>query len=988
MRSLLNCGTSFVIGWSGQAIPVAIFLFTGGISVAASRDSFEQEVRPFLQNYCLKCHNDEVAESGIRLDQLNGTFEQQRLRLWEGLRKQITNRKMPPEDASQPTTSERDSVLTAIDEAIRHARSRPDEFNGSVRRLTVIQYQNTLRDLLRLRENITASLPADAVSKDGFTNNVQSMLLSPLQVESYLSIARNALNLCIVDEDKKPVIQTFRMDLGKGINSDPYPDQLILGANSSLLENSDFEVIELNPLKPFPFEPFQMQTRFRFIEGYQGNDTVRGWRDYDSIYHAVFACVRGADGYPKGKAWETIPSGLLLRPSIPGQGLFGVDSTYGPKANFKVSLRELPAHGNFRVTVTAAKYNDGLLLDAGETSHSEPGADRLTISEPEINRSVNIKRPGIYQAEIFFRDTQPLEPVHLNLTIDDRWFSGLLYQPAFVVLRLPAGVIDIIAQTDGRSPSQVVLTKLADHSELAQRFTAFEHRSPRMGVHVGLRRDCGSTLAPAGVAQTVTSTELSEFVFEDAINNFPSPEVEKDNVNYLAGLREISVRSEYTDGRDIPRLLIRSIHFEGPLFETWPPEHHRRIFINSDHPTESAEYADEIIRSFATKAFRRPLTADEKASFYDIWQKFFNTTGSFTHSVRNTLGAVLTSPQFLFLVERSETPDPEPLDEWELASKLSYFLWNTAPDEQLLGLAATNQLYEQLDAQIDRMVSDRQFSQCMEQFVSQWLDLSRFDVVEIDHLQFPELTPHVRSQLRKEPVNFVQHLIRANLPLRNLVRSDFALANEVVAAYYGLGDSVESGFDFVVFEHDDSNLGGVLTQAGILAGLSNGRESNPVKRGAWLARRIIAEPPADPPPNVPALPEDQSQMPLREKLKRHRDQEGCVGCHIKIDPWGLPLEQYDAGGLFRHDIVDGQSTLPDGTTVVDMVGLKSYLAVDRIDQVAFSFLKHVAGYAVGRSLTYNEIEFLRKHALELKPQEYRMLDMLRFVIRSDLFLMK
>src|SRR4029078_674000 len=143
------------------------------------------------------------------------------------------------------------------------------------------------------------------------------------------------------------------------------------------------------------------------------------------------------------------------------------------------------------------------------------------------------------------------------------------------------------------------------------------------------------------------------------------------------------------------------------------------------------------------------------------------------------------------------------------------------------------------------------------------------------------------------------------------------------------------------------NLGGVLTQAGILAGLSDGRESNPVKRGAWFARRIIADPPEDPPPNVPKLPEeDGARLTLRQKLERHRNQEGCAKCHSGIDPWGIPFEKFDAAGLLRSDpAIDPSAKMADGTEVRDFNGLKEYLANKRIDEVAFSFLKHTASYA-------------------------------------------
>lgn len=1180
---------------------------------------FKEQVQPLLREYCLRCHNADSMKSGIRVDRLNGKLEERHLRLWEGIQAQIIDEVMPPEDEPQPTADERKALAEWIEQALVMARSRPIERNGSIRRLTVTQYRNTLRDLLGLEDDLTEVLPPDTVSRDGFANNGQTMLLSPLLVEAYFDIAERALDLCIVDEESKPAIQSFRMDLGASINPDPYPDKLILGALNRLLENPDFVVTQVTPTKPFDYEPFFMRTKYRFIEGYQGNDTVRGWREYDSIYHSVFACLRGSDGYPKGNAYETVPSGLLLRPAIPSAELFQVESTYGPKANFKISLRELPDHGRFRVTVNAAKYDDGLLLDRGAETQGQPTEGAVTVKELTEPQSVAIEEAGLYQANVYLRPAletsiepdasklhdgligawpfngnaqseskreelsgrlegdaklvdspfgqaisldgdgdsvvvsrddsmnvgkgeytvaawihprelrqggivclgkynwthgwyfdmpndqgvlrietaspnnqsngtvasrpgvirvntwqhvaavvrrggnetrlyvngyevasgtiaptnldnakvdlyigriqdsklfkgdidevtfyrralgvseikallepgrqfvqlpPPEEPQNLTLKLGERHFSAALHQPAFIAVRLPAGPLTVAARYGGNTvPDRIVLTPSEDAHNITKQFKAFEKRAPRIGVHVGLRRDCGSTLNPVGTPQTVSSTELSEFVFEGAINNFPSPDVEKNNVNYLAGIREIGVRSEYTDGRDMPRVLIRSVEFEGPFYETWPPATHRNILIDSDNKDDPSAYARDVIRSFATRAFRRPVTDAEESAIFAAWESSFAESADFRQSIKDALLVVLTSPQFLFLIENSSGPKPEDLHAYELASKLSYFLWNAAPDKRLLELAATDTLHQSLDSEIDRMIRDHRCHQFVHEFTSRWLSLDKFDVVEVDRKRYPQLTRDTKTQLREEPVHFLKHLIEKNLPLRNLVQSDFIVANEVVASYYDLADRTESGFQFVPIKHQDEHLGGVLSQASVLAGLSDGRESNPVKRGAWFARKIIAEPPDDPPPNAPKLPDDDdSHLSLREKLERHRNQEGCAKCHSGIDPWGLPFEKFDAGGRFKKDPdVDARSTLPDKTEIVDLNGLKAYLISDRIDQVAFSFLKHLASYAVGRSLTYNEIVFLREKSLELKPDGYRMQDMIRFVIKSEMFLKK
>lgn len=964
---------------------------------------FQEFVKPLIQQHCVRCHNVDNMKSGIRVDQLSATPGDRQLFLWKDILKQVSEQAMPPEDETQPTDEQRQKLTEWIQRTMTAAMARNTQRNGSVRRLTVPQYRNTLRDLLGLDEDLTEVLPPDGISKDGFANNAQTLILSPLQVEAYFDIAEKSLDLCIVDENSKPAIQNFRMDLGRQINPTPCPDKLVLGANSFLLNNADFTVTQLTPQKPFAYEPFFMQTKFNFIEGYVGNDTIREWRKFDSIYHAVFACMRGSPGYPKGEAFETVPEGLLLRPAIPNSEIFGVSNTYGPMANFKISLRELPDHGNFRITVNAARYDDALLLNPSNDRAIGEAASQVIVDnlEKSAESTVAIADTGIYQIDVS-RIAGEVKGV-FSLQLGERHFAGTLpdykkpgsddtvTQSAspFVLVRLPQGTTNVMARLGNNSTlRKLVFSRIEDNSDLGRRFQAFESRKPSVGVYMGLRRDCGSTLTRVGEPQAV-SNAMGELTFSGPINDFPSPEVEKDNVNYLAGIREIGVRSEYTDGRDMPRLLIRSIEFEGPYYSEWPLATHRGIFIESPHKHDPETYAREIIQSFATRAFRRPVTDEELIAIHGVWKESFAETKNFQKSIKDALLTVLTSPQFLFLIENSAGPEPEDLTDYELAAKLSYFLWNTAPDQQLLELASSNQLRASLDSQLERMIQDRRFSQGMHEFISHWLSLDKFDVVSIDERRFPKLTREAKSHLRQEPIQFVQHLIRNNLPLKNLIQSDFLMADEVVANYYGLGDRTESGFGFVPLKHENDNLGGVLTSAGILSGLSDGREPNPVKRGAWFARKIIAEPPEDPPPNVPKLPEDNNtKLTLRQKLEQHRNQEGCAKCHAGIDPWGLPFEKYDAAGRFRSETVETSSKLPDGADVSDVNSLKQHLINDRLDQIAFSYMKHVACYAVGRSLTYNELMFLQQQSRELRSEGYGTRDLLKFVVTSDIFMKK
>ena len=1189
--------------------------------------SFEGQIRPFMQKYCQRCHNADKATSGVRVDNLDPAFEERQLKLWLGILHHTANGSMPPDGAKQPNQAEKAQMVAWMEKGIARARMRPTPRNGGARRLTVAQYRNTLRELLLLDDNLADNLPPDAVSKDGFLNNQETLALSPLLLESYYDIAEKALDRCIVDPKSKPTIQNFRLDFGTGINPSPIRDNLILGADSVLLNSADFLVRELTPEKSFAYLPFSMRTKYRFIEGYQGNDTVRGWRDYESIYHSVFACMRGTQGYPKGKAFSTVPDGLLLRPAIPSTEIFGVESTYGPRANFKIALRELPDHGRFRVTVTAARYEDGLLLENGPDPIQDlsQGSRQVVCANPGPGQIVEIPAEGIYQVDLLSqRDgkrpapdasrldqglignwplngvttaaaSAPLAPgqsgpdlkhlagslkadakfvdspfgkalsldgyddavvvprrdsmavgegdfsvsawIHprelrqagivclgkynwthgwyfdmpggngvlrletagpdnksngtvasapgaiqvnqwqhvaavvnrsgqtrlfvngfqvaqgkigganldnpkvdlqigriqeahqflgeisqvrvyrralkeseiqaliepgrrfaspprdkgseVELALGKRRFGGTMTQPAFLVVRLPAGPLPVsLAKQGGQKIEEIRFSALPENSETAVKFLAFEKRDPHIGVHLGLRRDCGSTLSPVGDPQVVRGTALKKYTFEGAIRNHPSPDVEKDNVNYLAGVREIGVRSEYTDGRDTARLLVHSVEFEGPYFETWPPKPHENLFHeNEGEPSD--QKAKSLIQRFATKAFRRPISAGEGAGLLAIYSKSRKAGAGFHAALRDVFQVVLTSPQFLFLVEKSASPKGEPLDSHELASKLSYFLWNGPPDAKLLEDADSGEpLQKKMDKIVDRMIDNPLFERFVGEFTSQWLALDKFAVLEADRQRYPRLTPHVRGHLSRESAAFLSHLARQNLPARNLIESDFILANEVVGDYYGLGDRVDSGFRFVPVVHGKEKLGGLLSQPAILAGLSDGRESNPVKRGAWMARKIVAEPPDDPPPNVPTLKEDTKNLSLRERLEKHRNQPGCASCHSRVDPWGIPLEEFDAGGLAKAIKVDSRSTLPDGKEVSGFQELRKHLAQERIDQVAFGLARHLAIYANGRNLSFNELESLKKECLTLKPSGYKVRDLIHLVVKSPLFLEK
>ena len=315
---------------------------------------------------------------------------------------------MPPKGLPQPTAAERqqsgrvDHTGAGDGPPASGAEERP----GPAPHRRAVPEHAARTAAARRRPD--RGLPPDAVSKDGFLNNKDTLQLSPLLTESYFEIAEEALNRAIVDPKTKPSIQNFRVDLGAGVNPAPLPEKLILGAGSELLENSDVLVTQLTPTKPFAFEPFFMRTKYRFIEGYRGNDTVRGWRDYDSIYHAVFADMRGSGGYPKGEAYSTVPQGLLLRPAIPNDEIFGRRQHLRAEGEFQdlaartARRRPLPRDGDGRQVQRRSAARSR--RDAPQTSAT---AHRLARSRRRRG-TVTIPKAGIYQVDVYAAgDTRP-----------------------------------------------------------------------------------------------------------------------------------------------------------------------------------------------------------------------------------------------------------------------------------------------------------------------------------------------------------------------------------------------------------------------------------------------------------------------------------------------------------------------------------------------------------------------------------------------------
>jgi len=485
----------------------------------------------------------------------------------------------------------------------------------------------------------------------------------------------------------------------------------------------------------------------------------------------------------------------------------------------------------------------------------------------------------------------------------------------------------------------------------------------------------------------------------------------------LAGAQAVNkIGADQYDG---PGLAVQYVEVEGPLNETWPPAGHRRLFgdlaqgpapvVNQRDRVEviskdPAADAARVLKSFARRAFRRAVTDDDLKPYLALVQAKLTDKQSFEQAVRVGMTAILLSPDFLFLREK-----PGPLDDFALASRLSYFLWSTMPDEELLTLAEQRKLRQPatLRQQVERLLKDSKSAAFTENFLGQWLALRDIDFTEPSHLLYPEFDHMLKVSMVRETELFFAELLKHDLSLTNLVASDFSMLNGRLAKHYGI-PGVE-GFAFrKVPLPPESPRGGVLTMASVLKVTANGTTTSPVLRGAWVLERILGTPPPKPPANVPAIdPDIRGATTIREQLAKHRQLASCATCHVKIDPPGFALESFDVIGGWREHYrttgsggvvvvegrrmpyhqgkkVDPSDVLPDGSRFANVSEFKQLLLRDK-DQLARALTAKLLTYATGGVVETADKAEIEAIVARLREKEYGMRTLVHEVVQSGVF---
>ena len=475
-----------------------------------------------------------------------------------------------------------------------------------------------------------------------------------------------------------------------------------------------------------------------------------------------------------------------------------------------------------------------------------------------------------------------------------------------------------------------------------------------------------------------------------------------------------------------PQLFIDNVEIVVQNHEIWPPTSHTDILFESELATKDpALYVHQVLNKFMTRAYRRPPTDSEVARMADLYERLYLRNGSFEESIIGTLSAVLCAPGFLMLDGQAEgsttASSSKQLNDYELASRLSYFLWSTMPDERLFQLAERGVLHrpEVLRRETLRMIDDPRSDEFVEHFSSQWLNLDSVYTVMVNPEYFRGFRDPLKDEMRRETTAFFRTVLQENLSCLSFIDSDFTMLNAPMAKFYGI-QGVAGGQVRKVALLPEHRRGGILTHGSVLLGNSSGDDSHPIKRGVWVLERLLGDPPPPPPPAVPTLAQnDQTDdgQSLKDKLIAHRESEACMNCHRKIDPWGIAFENYNGIGVWRDstapevdgapaatrkpqprkarsankrrpkriETVDPRTKLADGTEIGNLDDLKAYLIEHKRDEFAETLVQKLLAYSLGRYLEFTDTESVKRLAADFREKDFRMKDLIVAIALSEPF---
>ena len=1009
------------------------YMVMNAVADSTSKEAiyFKNNIRPIVKTYCFECHGEDKQKGDMRLDTLHWNMLSGRdAERWHSALNVINLGEMPPKKKPQLKDEERRELVNWLSSNLKKATLAKQKDNKRVmRRLTKVQYTKSLNELLGVSVNFGDVLPDDGKSKMGFSNNGNILQTSALHIDYYQKIAREALDKAIVF-GQKPESKRYKVTLGKNIG-DGHSGAEFGGYQTAPVNNEDLLVEILNG----EGNPIQNLLELE-------SDSLT------QIKNKIGIGMRGS----ASNRYTVVKEGMILNSALPAKEVTP-KSWQGPSPNLKLLVKEdFPRTGDFAFRITASKgYHSMSIERLIDLRNNEPAilsskSINIVSKDLQYNKdfvlrnkrwlmpkdaakhveakfTYQIPKSGIYQIDLVHpyvsNDASPSYRISLlggnKEGIVGKRINMKEAQKESEKITTPVSLV-YLSEGEHKGTiggkffvgfSHIVITPLQEDDPLPKILeeeaikdnSKYDGVNPSIQVFAGSRTDDGMDYKTFAKSVEVTAPmgEIQNFEFTGRLENLPIPLGSDDVSGELANIFTIGLWNNHLvkdSSQKGPPLLVRSVEFEAPYYPVWPPESHSTIFFESPNKNDHETYAEEVISLFMQRAFRRPLDSQEISRYMSFWMHIKDDFDRFEDGVKEVLIAILCSPNFIYLFEPEIPESGASEDQFYLASQLSYFLWNSPPDEILNTLAAEEDLYDELSEQIDRMIESPKISQMINSFSYEWLRLDRHKSMDVDVEKYEDFTRFVKEDMFEETYHFVHHVLKNNLSILNFIDSDFAMLNQNLAEFYGIDGVVGNEFRPVNLKKNRER-GGLLSQGSFLSGHSDGVQAHAIKRAVWLKEKILGDHPPPPPPNVPELDPDTpgfENLTLKEQLFLHRNKVSCMDCHQKIDPFGVVFENYDAVGRFqltsKDKPVDSKSKLPDGTSVEGIEGIKDYILKLKKDDFTKSLVENLFAYAIGRDIGFADTEEINNIVKEVIDDDYRFRTVIKQIVLSPSFYKK
>ncbi len=736
------------------------------------------------------------------------------------------------------------------------------------------------------------------------------------------------------------------------------------------------------------------------------NSVVRGRK----IVENVLKRIAIGDMPPKGRPRPTVLEAEAFTEHV--NVLFDYSDRHAKPDPGRVTMRRLnrTEYKNTVRDLVGADFNPTEGFPADGVGHGFDNiGDVLTLSpllmeryldaaESIANRVILVTPPPPsrrYLKGIYLRPGGPKVPQKifrpLDPTSDEPVFSGpFTASGAYLKFSADEDLIlkaTLYAEPKGKAPVTVALFILGK-------------QLPKPSTEAEIAQLMGANVPKLGPMQILKT-------FEITARDAKKPQEIEYPISRIGGISSAGLALVRPPAGDKPAMLhVRHIWSVGPL-ETRPKS--QMMILASSPNAPPAKKTREVLTRLLRRAYRRPPTTVEIERLTKLVDAVVASGEKWEAGIQRAIQVVLCSPKFLFRVElddRPTTPDSRPIDEFQLASRLSYFLWSTMPDDELLALAEKKQLAANLDSQVRRMLADPKSSELVKNFAMQWLQIQRLERFAPDAKLFPTFNDRLRAAMLTETEMFFESVMREDRSILELIDADYTFLNEPLAKHYGIADSNGNlvgqkpaqpkgqpirGFTFQRVALQGRSRGGLLTQASVLTVTSNPTRTSPVKRGRWVLEQILGESPPPPPPDVPELPTDEKASTggsLRQRMEAHRKNPSCANCHAKMDPIGFSLENFNAVGAFRTKDgtfdIDASGEFADGTKFSGPEDLKSIVSAKK-ELFVRCLAEKMLTYALGRGLEYYDRRPIGEIVKHLAANDFKFSVLVTEIVKSDPF---